>query len=263
MPTTKMTEAQRQGGAEGIKQSADFFTDYAALLLSSGATTLRTEKNICRMAEFQGLNLSFTIMPKHVELMVTNGQHTETRIKEWRRGINFFAITALSRLSWRVVEHNAGIQEAQRELEKIKLQKRLPVWVVTIMAALANASFCRLFEGDYHAMAFVFIATACGFYTKHKLTAAYGVDIRIATVMAACFSAVISCGPYIYGLGSTPDTALATSVLYLVPGIPFINAFSDFIGGHYICALSWLMSALETTVCLGTGLVLGSHLLNI
>ena len=36
-------------------------------------------------------------------------------------------------------------------------------------------------------------------------------------------------------LGSTPDIAIATSILYLVPGIPFLNGFSDMIAGHYTC----------------------------
>lgn len=161
------------------------------------------------------------------------------------------------------MEEGLDVNAAMRVLQKIRLKKRLSVVWVTLMVGLANASFCRLFEGDYWAMLFVFLATVSGFYTKHKLVNVLKIDPRIATVCAACFSAVISCGTSIYGFGRTPDIALATSVLYLVPGIPYINAFSDFISGYYICALSWLISALETTVCLGFGLVLGDYLLNL
>lgn len=247
----------------GLTDLTDFLTGYAALLLSSGATTLRAEKNIGRMAEFYGKRVSLIIMPRHVEMMLTDGSHTETRIAPWQRGINFYAITELSRLSWRVVEEGMDVTTAQDRLQEIRSTKRLPVWTVTLLAGLANASFCRLFEGDYVAMAFVFLATAGGFYTKHRLVSSAGIDARIATILVACLSAVISCGASIYGLGSTPDIALATSVLYLVPGIPYINAFSDFIAGHHVCALSRLISALEITVCLGTGLVLGDFILNI
>lgn len=240
----------------------DFFGDYAVTLLSSGATTLRVEKNIGRMAEFYHLQLTLTIMPRHVEMMVSDNQSSQVRIISWKKGLHFTRITDLSRLSWRVVEENLDVATAHRILQEVQLRKTLPIWAVSIMAALANASFCRLFQGDYWAMLFVFLATAGGFYTKHQLISACHVDARIATIIVACLSAVISCGPFIYALGATPDIALATSVLYLVPGIPYINAFSDFISGHYICAQSWLLSALETTVCLGTGLVLGNYLLN-
>lgn len=257
------TEDQWRPRPANLTDSINFLTGYAALLLSSGATTLRVEKNISRMAEFYNKKVSLMIMPRHVEIMLSDGTHTKIRITEWHRGINFYAITALSRLSWRVVEENIDVETARHHLQEIKSNKRLPVWIVTLAAGLANTSFCRLFEGDYIAMLFVFLATVSGFYTKHKLVNTMGVDARIATIVVACISSVISCGASIYGLGDTPDVALATSVLYLVPGIPYINAFSDFIGGHYICALSWLVSALETTVCLGTGLVLGNYILNI
>lgn len=247
----------------GLADVIEFLSGYAATLLSSGATTLRAEKNISRMADFYHMKVSLTIMPRHVEMMLTDGEETEMRIVDWHAGINFFAITELSRLSWRVVEEGLDINVAMRVLQEVRSKKRLSVVWVTLMAGLANASFCRLFEGDYWAMLFVFLATVSGFYTKHKLVNAYGIDSRIATICVACISAVISCGTSIYGFGRTSDVALATSVLYLVPGIPYINAFSDFISGHYICALSWLMSALETTVCLGIGLVLGDYLLNL
>lgn len=246
----------------GLAEIIDFLTDYAAFLLSSGATTLRTQKNIWRMADFYNKDVSIMIMPRHVEIMLTDGICHEIRVKKWQRGINFSVITQLSRLSWRVVEENLDVAVASACLQEVKSGRRLSVYAVTLMAGLANASFCRLFEGDYVAMSFVFLATAGGFCMKHKLVNDFGIDVRIATIIVACVSAVISCGPYIYGLGQTPDTALATSVLYLVPGIPYINAFSDFISGHYICALSWLVSALETTVCLGVGLILGDYLLN-
>ena len=37
---------------------------------------------------------------------------------------------------------------------------------------------------------------------------------------------------FLFHIGSTPDVAIATSVLYLVPGIVFLNAFNDMIDGH-------------------------------
>ena len=109
----------------------------------------------------------------------------------------------------------------------------------------------------------IFGATFLVLAPEHELVNKIGIDARIATIFAASISSVLSCGASMYGLGNTPEVSLATSVLYLVPGIPYINAFSDLINGHHICALSWLISALETTICLGTGLVLGNYLLNL
>ena len=57
----------------------------------------------------------------------------------------------------------------------------------------------------------------------------------------------------------TPDIALGTSVLYLVPGIPYINSVSDLIHGHLLCCISRFIEASVLTACLGIGLSVGNH----
>ena len=61
----------------------------------------------------------------------------------------------------------------------------------------------------------------------------------------------------LFGLGGTSDVALATSVLYLVPGIPLINSFSDMLYRHYLSAFSRFADAAILTCCLSIGLCLG------
>ena len=43
---------------------------------------------------------------------------------------------------------------------------------------------------------------------------------------------MIGCTAVLYNIGNTPDIALGTSVLYLVPGVPLINGVIDVIEGH-------------------------------
>lgn len=262
MTTAMTTNNSGASSTTSLEHLITFFGDYSSALLSSGCTTLRIEKNVRRMAAHYGVDIVMTVMPKHVELMLTDGARSLTRIADWHRGINFSIITSLSHLSWKVVDDNLPLPAARRCLGVITARPRMNIAMVTLMAAMANACFCRLFEGDYWAMLFVFLGTAGGFIVKHRL-AGLGLDVRVATVVAAILSAIIACGAHIYGLGNTPEVAVATSVLYLVPGIAYINAFSDFINGHYVCSMSWLFSALETTVCLGSGLVLADFILNL
>lgn len=147
-------------------------------------------------------------------------------------------------------------------LRYLTTRKRLNKWLVLILVGFANASFCRLFNGDALAMLVVFIATVDGFYLKNKLHS-MKVDIRVATIIAACFSAVIATAGYVFHLGNTPEIALATSVLYLVPGIPYINAISDLIYGHYICSICRFITAIILTGCLAIGLCLAIIFMNV
>lgn len=55
--------------------------------------------------------------------------------------------------------------------------------------------------------------------------------------------------------GTTPEIAMATSVLYLVPGVPLINGIIDIIEGHVLAGVSRLINALLLIVCLSLGLL--------
>ena len=88
-------------------------------------------------------------------------------------------------------------------------------------------------------------------------------DARVTVLCASFFSAALSAGGHVFGIGATPEIALGTSVLYLVPGVPYINAVSDIIDRHYLCALSRIMDASITTICLSAGLCLGMMVLGL
>ncbi|MDE6367835.1 MAG: threonine/serine exporter family protein, partial [Muribaculaceae bacterium] len=133
--------------------------------------------------------------------------------------------------------------------------------VVLFLVALANASFCRLFGGDLAAMAVVFMATLSGFMVK-QLLIKHHADVRLTVIFCAFISGVLGATALLFSLGATPKIALATSVLYLVPGIPFINSFSDMLYRHYICAFSRFVDALVLTCCLSIGLCAAMLMMN-
>ena len=91
-----------------------------------------------------------------------------------------------------------------------------------ILTSLANASFCRLFGGDFVAMLIVFVSTMAGFRLK-QIMLEHKHDVRLTFLCCSFVSAVLSAGGHIFNIGATPEIALGTSVLYLFPG-PFMDA---------------------------------------
>ncbi len=249
-----------------LKHIAKFFSTYAATLLSSGATTMRIERKLRQMAEAWQVQAEFTILPTNVILNIwdASGEHSYSCISPLLHGaLNFDLITRLSRLSDDVFTQSLAPAEAVRRFEAIKSIPRFSAFAVLLLASAANASFCRLFGGDWAAIAIVFGATFCGFFVKQRLSN-WKVDYRAVTIISALTAAVISCIGYaVPGISSTPDIALGTSVLYLVPGVPFCNFVNDLLYGHYICAFSRFVQAMMITVSLSIGLVLALLLLNI
>lgn len=243
-----------------------FLADYVSWLLGCGATCMRLEKNVGRMAASLGLSADISILPGHINMSLHDGSGaacvtTVTTVK--RIPVSFDMNTQLSELSWQLADGQIDFGGARRRLEEIKAAAgsgRSPA--VLCAVALANAAFCRLFGGDWAAMCVVAVATAAGFWLRDFMLG-HRCDNRVVWTVCAFVSAVIACAGLLFGLGDTPAIALGTSVLYLVPGIPFINSFSDMLNRHYICALSRLTDALILTCCLSAGLCAAMMLMHV
>ena len=67
----------------------------------------------------------------------------------------------------------------------------------------------------------------------------------------------------IWQLGSTPQTALGVSVLFLIPGIPLINAMHDILDGHALMGIARAVQASVLIVCIAIGLSLTMMLLGV
>lgn len=250
---------------KSLERKGIFLRDYSTELYASGATTIRIEKNIGRIAEAWKITADFTILPSCVIISLWDSDNTHSYNVSGKMPadrINFNTISKLSSLSWEIRETGIDEHLAREKFIKIKEETKLNPWVVLTLVGLANASFCELFGGDLISMAIVFIATIDGFLLKQRLPA-IGVDYRITIILGACFSALISCSGFVFSLGKTPEIALATSVLYYVPGIPFSNAVCDLIYGHYLSSASRFLQAMIITVCLSLGLCLAFLILNL
>jgi len=111
-------------------------------------------------------------------------------------------------------------------------------------------------------MAVVLLSTLAGYYLRRELTMRH-TDMRLVFILCSFVSSVLAAGATLFGLGSTPEIALATSVLYLVPGVPFLNSFSDLIAGHYISSMCRLTNAMILTACLSIGFLGGLAVMNL
>ena len=248
-----------------LKETAAFLAEYASLLLGCGSTCIRIEKNTRRMAEAFGVNIDIFIMPAHVTVSVWNTDRSQTEMAQRKTascGISFDLNTRLSQLSWKVADNSLPLHTAVERFQCIKTTKPTGKWEVLILASFANAAFCRLFGGDYFAMLIVFVSTLTGYRLK-QIMLEDGRDVRLTFLCASFFSASISAGGHIFNIGSTPELALGTSVLYLIPGVPYINSVSVMIYRHYLCAFSRFLDAAVLTACLSAGLCAGMLMLGL
>ena len=248
---------ENDNGYPGVRETCLFLSEYAVQLFGSGCTCIRLEKNMKRIAASLGMNVEFSVLPRHIHITVSKGDSDFTSVIGIRDlPISFSRITDLSRLSWQMADGKIDFLTARSVLPRICNCACVNPWLLLLLVSLANASFCRLFSGDPMAMATVFIATFIGFLVKQILVRRH-MDIRLTVLFCSFLSAMIAAAGSLLGIGGTPEIAVATSVLYLVPGIPFINSFCDLLDRHYLCAFGRAMNAVMLLCCLSLGLCAG------
>ncbi|HAC42292.1 MAG TPA: threonine/serine exporter, partial [Paraprevotella xylaniphila] len=175
------------------KDACIFLSDYAAWLLGCGATCIRIEKNVKRMADRWNMVSEMTILPSHIHMTVWNDDRSHSYsniVRLHHTGISFDINTQLSKLSWAIADRKIGFAEAQRNFEAIVQTRPANPWMVWILASLANMAFCRLFGGDFIAMAIVLTGTLAGYKLKQVMLEDRQ-DVRFVFFCCAFFSSVI------------------------------------------------------------------------
>tara|TARA_R110002049_G_C9178388_1_gene563383 strand:- start:12234 stop:13001 length:768 start_codon:yes stop_codon:yes gene_type:complete len=237
-------------------KATDLLLEIASLLMVSGANTIRVNLNIQRFATGLDFKTSFFISHKSIIMTLYEEGSTVscTRVKNIPpHAINFSIISAISKASWDAVDDNWTLEQISDEIEKISIPKRYPQLVVLIAVSLAGAGFCNIFKGDYLNMSVAFISTFIGllvFQITHKHKFNVYIRIFLGSFIASLFAGL----GVIYNIGAQPQAALATSILYLVPGVALINSFTDLLDNNIINGLVRFTTGLMTVLAIAIGL---------
>jgi len=244
------------GTSKELIKVTNSLLEIASLLMVSGANTIRINLSIKRFAE--GLNFKTSCFISHKSIIMTlyeeGTTQSCTRVRNIPpHAINFSIISAISKASWDAASENWTLEQISEEIEIIKNQKRYSNVTVLMAISLAGAGFCNIFSGDYLNMLVAFISTFIGllvFQLTHKEK--FNVYIRI---FLGSFIASLCAGiGIVYNIGGQPQTALATSILFLVPGVALINSFTDLLDSNIINGMVRFTSGLMTVLAIALGL---------
>ena len=165
--------------------------------------------------------------------------------------ISFEHNSELSALSWEVYDKHLPLHELADKFNKIISAPKIDPLFVLLLVGFANASFCKLFGGDIISMSIVFSATITGLFLKQQMQKKkinhYIIFIVSAFVASLCASTALI-------FDTTSEIALATSVLYLVPGVPLINGVIDIVEGYILTGFARLTEAALLIVSIAIGL---------
>jgi uncharacterized membrane protein YjjP (DUF1212 family) len=241
-------------GKDELIEIAKFITEYATCLLGSGVHTSRVIRNSKRIGESLGVTIRMTTFHKSVILTAYGDErdHIYTEVVDIPAlPVNFEYNSELSSLSWKAYDQRLPLEALREEYARVKARPKMsPGWIL-LLVGLANASFCRLFGGDWCSTGIVFIATLAGFFTRQQMQRGHVNHFVVFTVSAFVAS---MCASTTLLFDTTAEIAMATSVLFLIPGVPLINGVIDIVEGHSLTGASRLIQAFLLIICIAVGL---------
>lgn len=247
-----------------LSQIADVLLETGAMLMGAGANTGRIRVTINRIAHSLGYQVELLITHRAIMLSVIDddGEFYTSKLKRTPpHGVNFKILSGISRMSWRVQDEDWSLEQINTELDRLRSLPHYPRIVILLLVALAGASFCRLFGGAAIEMGVAFVATFAGLFVRQE-TLKRNFNGYICVMLAALTASLIAGLAVIAGIGQQPETAFATSVLFLVPGVPLINSFTDLIDGNISIGIVRGTNGMIIAFCIALGLLFAKIILN-
>ncbi len=232
----------------------DFIAEYVTHMLGSGVHTSRVIRCAQRIGLSQDTDVELSTFQKSTVITVRDEESSEviTRVvKIPALPISFERNSDLSALSWDAVDDKLALNEIKERYTRMISKPYIDPIFVLITISLANASFCRLFGGDLTAISIVFTSTLVGFAAKQRMQA-HGMNHFLIFITSAFLASL--CASSALRFDCTSEIALATSPLFLVPGVPLINGVIDIVEGHILIGCSRLINALLLILCIAIGL---------
>lgn len=239
--------------------------DVGISLLQAGASSSRIKTVMSRLAEVYHYVPHIIIGNKTVSV-VLDDEDGNTKFNGTRgtpvHGIDFSVISGINRLGRMAEEKRLPVHELRKELDKYRALKNYPRMIILSFVSLAGAAFCYNFGGSYIEMIIAFGATFCGLFIKQQLTKSK-FNPYICTYAAATVASLFIGFFHVMGLINSPINAFSTCVLFLIPGVPLINAFVDLIDGNTANGIIRGVNALIHVLAIALGLLTTIAILNL
>lgn len=238
----------------------------AAVLMSEyGAESILIEQTAQRLGKVLGASsVEISLIPSAIVLTTLyKGQSVTTTRRVHHKPINMSIVCQIQNVVLKMEkkenEVNYDIGYLYTILKQIE-PNYYNRWLVVLMVGLACASFAYLQGGDISSIFVTFVASSTAMITRQELAKRRFVMIIIFGITAFVATSIAGLAK-LYGLSSTPNIALAASVLLLAPGFAFVNSFLDSFKGYMMMGWGRWMEATILTLATSIGIILAVAIL--
>jgi uncharacterized membrane protein YjjP (DUF1212 family) len=235
----------------------------ATLMLEFGAESILIEQTAQRLGIALGVtSVEMSLIPSAIVLTtLVNNQSVTTTRRVHHKPINMSIVCDVQKM---VIEIEKNKHDADYVFSTLKdIQPNYyNRWLVIFMVGIACASFSKLYGGDVSAFFITFVVASIAMFIRQELNKK-GFALIITFGVTAFFATLLSGTALLYDLSKTPNIVLASSVLLLVPGVPFVNSFLDAFKGYLNMGWGRWLQASILTIATSMGIILAMSFLNI
>ena len=227
----------REAFAE-IGQKAEILLSVGQLLMENGADTAQIVRDMKRVAAYMGISAEkfhLHIMYTTLMLNISDEHHSHTSFRKCvKHAVDMRIISGVSRLTWRAMREHYTLDEFRGELKKIAERPRFySKWLTVCAAGMGCGSFCTLFGCDFNAAIYTTISAIIGKLVQMQCHDRFGINPYVSMTFAAFTATIVAYLTHLLPT-ATPWHPLIAASLFLVPGIPLINAFGDMLNTYLI-----------------------------
>ena len=250
--TNKKSNAVLQEPFSEIGPKLHLLLHTGQLLMENGADSDRTVRDMMRAAAFMGIpkdRIHQHVMYTTLMLNVNDDTHTYTEFRKCtKHGVNMTTLSAVSKLTWRAMARKYTLAEFSRQLDHIRdLPRNYPGWMTAMGAGAACGGFCKLFGGTWGDFWLTAACAATGFWIRRCCTG-YGFNPYAVIAITSFMTTMIAWATQ-FLTGELHWYPLIACTLFLVPGIPLINAVDDLLNNFIV---SGMTRAIHTLLVVGS-----------
>lgn len=229
--------------------------DLGEILLTSGAEISRVEGTMKRMALAYGF-MKVDVFSITSSIVVTVHTDRGEVLTQTRRIMQYDTdldkIEKVNCISRQVCNELLPVQELQKTIEEIHLDKGYPEGVLFLFYGIISAAFSLFFGGTVLDAAAAFL---CGLLLRFILNTGVRVGLQNLVLNFLC-SAAVGLGAVVitrFGLGQNIDKIIIGNIMLLIPGLLFTTSLRDMINGDLITGLLGLCDAVLRALAIALG----------
>lgn len=242
-----------------VEKKMELILTAGQLLIENGATNDKTIRVLNRIALFMKIpkeNIRLHIMRQIIFFEVFDGEREVLSFRKCNKtAVDFNVIYSLTKISWQILKKSVSLDKLKKIFEEINSKPKIySHWQVIFAVGIACGGFCCLFGGNFLEIICTEISAMAGKFVQIKL-----LKHKVNEFLAITFSA-FTATTVAYFSHPTSVMPMVACSLFLIPGVPIVNAVIDMLNKFFLKAMIELLRVFLIVSSMTTGIALSAEI---